>query len=88
MTNVAEHALINSLSSEHDTSELEVTRYECTNCFNISTQCLIDVCPHCGESLKERALRPSELIEVPEKTGHRTVNKEDETQFNDFSKLA
>ena len=88
MATIAEHAVFHSQANEQERAETEVSCYECTNCFHVSEQCLIDVCPHCGESLVERNLRPSELLETPESHGCRLITKEDETVFQHHSKFA
>ncbi|AIY65664.1 hypothetical protein [Pseudoalteromonas piratica] len=88
MSNLAEHALFNCQHTEQAEIDTDVSCFECTNCFNISTQCLISVCPHCGEALKERNLRPSELLDMQENHRSRSVSKDDGTVFYDDSKLA
>ncbi|MEC8327017.1 MAG: hypothetical protein VX100_13160 [Pseudomonadota bacterium] len=88
MSNMAEHALFHCQKSEQAQSETEVSCFECTNCFHLSSECLIDVCPHCGEVLKERSLRPSELLETQESHCSRNVSKDDGTVFYDDSKIA
>lgn len=88
MSNMAEHALFNCQQTEQAQLDMDVSCFECTKCFNISTQCLIDVCPHCGEALKERNLRPSELLDTQETHCSRSVTKDDGTVFYDDSKIA
>ena len=48
MATIAEHAVFHSQANEQERAETEVSCYECTNCFHVSEQCLIDVCP-CGQ---------------------------------------
>jgi hypothetical protein len=88
MANIAEHIVFNGQANEPERVEDEIVCYECTQCFNACNQCLIDVCPQCGGVLKERALRPGELLDTPENQCCRNVTKNDETAFQYESKLA
>ena len=88
MSNMAEHMLFHSHSKEQELVEVEFSQYECTQCFHISKQCLIDVCPHCGEAMVERQVRPSEMLDSHECHSSMHVSITDGTVFTDDSKLA